>query len=129
MKVYLANGIYIEKQEDARKAARLHNTKFETVDFPFAASPKSDFVDWLNNGKWPRASVEVNAQDRDDTFVDDLIARAPKTPPIPKPDERFIEQVRVDISIEEQIQTCDLPRLATLASNVAWRFNELAKTK
>lgn len=45
MKVYLANGRYFEKQADARAEDR----KFETIDFPFGASPKSDFIDWLND--------------------------------------------------------------------------------
>ena len=31
------------------------------------------------------------------------------------------------ISIEEEIQNCDLPHLAVLAENVAWRFHELAR--
>lgn len=45
MKVYrIPAGTYFEKQEDARKADR----KFEPVEFPFAASPKADFVAWLN---------------------------------------------------------------------------------
>lgn len=48
MKVYrIPAGTYFEKQEDARKADR----KFEAVDFAFAASPKADFVDWLNSAE------------------------------------------------------------------------------
>lgn len=43
MKVYRAHGDYYEKQADVPKG-----TKFETVEFPFNASPKSDFVAWLN---------------------------------------------------------------------------------
>lgn len=133
MKVYLAKGIYYEMQADAKKADK----GFETVEFPFAASPKSDFVEWLNNGSWPRASVEADARDRDDDW--DAIQRLdlPETARQPQPQtaadlqrakDFSVENVR-RISVEEEIQSCDLPRLATLASNVAWRFNELAKER
>lgn len=44
MKLYLLNGTYYEKQADVPKG----QGKFETVEFPFAASPKADFVAWLN---------------------------------------------------------------------------------
>lgn len=40
--------------------------------------------------------------------------------------ERKAELER-SLGIEEEIQSCDLPRLAVLASNVAHRFAELAK--
>lgn len=50
MKLYLLNGIYYEKQADVPKG----QGRFETVEFPFSASPKSDFVDWMNK----RAAVE-----------------------------------------------------------------------
>lgn len=39
----------------------------------------------------------------------------------------FSAEIRRQISVEEEIQNCDLPRLATYASNVAWRFKELSK--
>lgn len=44
MKIYLANNRYFEKQADARAESR----DFRTIEFPFAATPKADFVDWLN---------------------------------------------------------------------------------
>lgn len=44
MKLYLLNGTYYEKQADVPKG----QGKFETVEFPFAASPKADFVAWMN---------------------------------------------------------------------------------
>jgi hypothetical protein len=43
MRLYLAAGTYYEKQADVPKG-----TKFEAVEFPFAASPKADFVAWMN---------------------------------------------------------------------------------
>lgn len=54
MKVYRAKGAYFEKQEDARKADRA----FEAVEFPFAASPKTDFVVWLNKGGKPAPAAQ-----------------------------------------------------------------------
>jgi hypothetical protein len=43
MKLYQhTNGIFYEKQADCPSRS------FETVEFPFAASPKADFVAWLN---------------------------------------------------------------------------------
>jgi hypothetical protein len=47
MKLYRARNttdqLFYEKQADVPKG-----TKFETVEFAFAASPKADFVTWLN---------------------------------------------------------------------------------
>lgn len=42
-------------------------------------------------------------------------------------DREFTAEIRRQISVEEEIQNCGLPRLATLAANVAWRFEELSK--
>lgn len=45
MKLYrsLTTRLYHEKQADVPKGE-----KFEAVEFPFAASPKADFVAWMN---------------------------------------------------------------------------------
>jgi hypothetical protein len=48
MKLYFAIGTYFEKQADARVEVRGTGQKFKTVEFPFAASPKAEFVAWLN---------------------------------------------------------------------------------
>lgn len=45
MKLYLLAGVYYEKQADVPRG----QGKFETVEFPFAATPKADFVSWLND--------------------------------------------------------------------------------
>lgn len=37
------------------------------------------------------------------------------------------KEIEKALGIEEEIQNCDLPRLAVLASNVAYRFAELAR--
>ena len=59
MKLYLHTGRYYEKQADCP------DRKFETVEFPFAASPKADFVAWLNN---PPISIEAAA-----AFIGDAV--------------------------------------------------------
>lgn len=135
MKVYLSKGIYYEMQADAKKADK----GFETVEFPFAASPKSDFVDWLNNGKWPRAAIEVAAQDRAEPEPCDsaIPAFQPRKPmavragPPTAADiaaDKEATQARLDrISVEEEIFSCDARRLGTLADCIANRFHELAK--
>lgn len=51
----------------------------------------------------------------------------PVTPSQPTADQQFIAKVEREITVEEEIQKCELPRLATLAQNVAWRFEELAR--
>lgn len=58
MIVYRApTGTYYEKQADMPKG-----TKFEAVDYPFAASPKGDFVRWLNEQGLGDAVHEIKAQ-------------------------------------------------------------------
>lgn len=132
MKVYLAKGIYYEMQADAKKADK----GFETVDFPFAASPKSDFVGWLNGGNMPRADIDLNV-DRNDLLdevtwkpSEPMVVRAgPPTPEVIAADKEATSKRLQQIDVEEAIQSAELPALATYASNVAWRFSELAKTK
>src|SRR3546814_7285344 len=48
-------------------------------------------------------------------------------PPPNRVEVSFVEpkdEIIRQISVEEEIQNCDLPRLAVLAQNVAWRFEE-----
>lgn len=56
MKLYLAAGTYYEKQADVPKG-----TKFEGVEFSFAASPKADFVTWMNEQPSAERAVAVTA--------------------------------------------------------------------
>ncbi len=43
------------------------------------------------------------------------------------PQPKQMSEALARISVEEEIQSCDLPRLAVLAQNVAWRFQELGR--
>lgn len=55
------------------------------------------------------------------------IAAANPNSGLPKA-QAFDRQVGFEIAVEEHIQSAGYPRLATLAQNVAWRFEELANT-
>lgn len=75
MKVYrIPAGTYFEKQEDARKADR----KFTAAEFPFAASPKADFVAWMNER-------EADKQPGDDPRLDEHYPGSDWSPPTPQP--------------------------------------------
>jgi hypothetical protein len=56
MKLYLhTNGVFYEKQADCP------SKKFEAVEFPFAASPKADFVAWINQNSALTQTRQVGA--------------------------------------------------------------------
>jgi hypothetical protein len=135
VKVYLASGAYYEKQADVPKGQ-----KFEAVEFPFGASPKADFIAWLNEQqagivKLAKIATDVNAPivvgepyDIALPVSKPLDARTgpPTTADIAADRERTAETLR-QIDIEEAIQKATLPALASYASQVAWRFQELGK--
>lgn len=141
MKTYLAKGIYYEMQADAKKADK----GFETVDFPFAASPKSDFVDWLNNNsvaalvapKFTESDTPLLVEPKGEPYDSALPAFQPRKPMVaqagpPTPADIAVDREqraeRLDrISVEEEIHSCDARRLGTLADCIANRFHELAK--
>lgn len=80
MKLYLLNGTYYEKQADVPK----RQGKFEAVEFPFSASPKADFVAWINDrgneAVVEQAESELLPVDR---HVKQLEERAKAAPPPP----------------------------------------------
>jgi hypothetical protein len=92
MKLYQnSNGVFYEKQADCPSKT------FETVEFPFAASPKADFVAWLNqNAALAKAHISApigdllgpteNVGSVDLLPVDRHVAKAAATaPPAPQP--------------------------------------------
>lgn len=139
MKAYLSNAVYFETQAEAKAEAKVSGEGFEVVDFPFGATPKADFIGWLNNGSWPRAKVEVEARERSEPEVYDsalpafqprkpMVVRAgPPTPEVIAADKAATAVRLRQVDIEEAIQSSELPALATYAANVAWRFEELAR--
>jgi hypothetical protein len=85
MKTYLADGRYYEKQADVPKG-----TKFEAVEFPFSASPKADFIDWLNANfnqcptpGCPNFVGETYDADETLRLIDGPLDDYPATPPPP----------------------------------------------
>ncbi len=107
MRLYLTStGQWSGTQSDAAGLVRANSGTWEQVDVP---TDKPGLIAWLNDRQAGAASVTA--------------------PPTSKPtgaDAQRAESLR-RISIEEEIQSCDLPRLAVLAENVAWRFHELAR--
>lgn len=85
---------------------------WELVEVP---ESKQALLAWLNEN-----AVELSGPG----LVQVVEATTPS--PFVGKSETFEESLR-RITVEEEIQNCDLPRLAVLASNVAWRFQELAQ--
>ena len=82
MKIYrIPAGTYFEKQDDARKADR----EFEVVEFPFSASPKADFVDWLNGQIGPTFFESVQALGSVSTYEKAAQAVQEWAPPTAQP--------------------------------------------
>lgn len=107
MRLYLTTtGQWSGTQSDAAGLVRASGGTWEQVDVP---TDKPGLIAWLNDRRACAAPVTA--------------------PPASTPtgaDAERAENLR-RISIEEEIQRCDLPRLAVLAENVAWRFHELAR--
>lgn len=102
MRLYLTStGKWTGNQNDAAGLVRANGGTWEQIDVP---TDKPGLIAWLTQ-QWARFSMI-----------------APMTAPTDADAQRLRR-----ISIEEEIQSCDLPRLAVLAQNVAWRFHELAR--
>lgn len=109
MRLYRTDtGQWTGKQSDAAALARASGGTWEQVDVP---TDKPSLIAWLTD-QWARFSMSAEPS---------ALKAAPTDA-----DAQRAESLR-RISIEEEIQSCDLPRLAVLAENVAWRFHELAR--
>ena len=108
MRLYLTStGEWTGNQSDAAGLVRANGGTWEQVDVP---TDKPGLIAWLTD-QWARFAIVPEP-----------------SPPMPTTgaDAQRTENLR-RISVEEEIQNCDLPRLAVLAENVAWRFHELAR--
>lgn len=107
MRLYLTStGQWSGTQSEAAGFARANGGTWQQIDVP---TDKPSLIAWLNNQHIGSAPVLA--------------------PPVSVPTDaeaRRAENLR-RIGVEEEIQNCDLPRLAVLAENVAWRFHELAR--
>lgn len=102
---------WVGTKEQAERCSDDHT--WDLVEVP---ENKAGLLGWLNENA-------VGLSDDDGPIV----AAAPPAPaPFVTKSETMDEGLR-RITVEEEIQSCDLPRLANLASNVAWRFQELSK--
>jgi hypothetical protein len=110
------SGNWAGTQADAARIAREDGSlgKWQQVDVP---TDKPGLIAWLSAQPIADEPVEITH-----SAADDL-----KIVPIPAPDDAFAAEAARRATIEEEIQRCDLPRLAVLAQNVAWRFHELGK--
>lgn len=140
---------YKAKAEDGRMVitgtqadARAVNKQFDQIDIPTDKAGLMAFAQ-----KWADQEFEMNklldemgaelnrlaavVPEREENeapaVIDPEIVPSGKTDPHVKASLDFSAEVRRQISVEEEIQNCDLPRLATLASNVAWRYKELSE--
>lgn len=102
MRLYLTStGEWTGNQSDAAGLVRANGGTWEQIDVP---TDKPGLIAWLTQ-QWARFSMIAEPTGADAQRAESLRR----------------------ISIEEEIQSCDLPRLAVLAENVAWRFHELAR--
>jgi len=143
MKLYLhTNGCFYEKQADCPSKS------FEAVEFPFAASPKADFVAWMNNnvGIGAKAGImsatPAPAEDglitadglfdpkgelrRDPLPVDQHVAKvAAQAPAAPK--EYFgAHHPLTTMSVEDWIEVATPSQLGTVVHTAANRLHALA---
>lgn len=108
MRLYLTSaGEWTGNQSDAAGLARANGGTWEQIDVP---TDKPGLIAWLT-GQWARFSI----------------VPTPLCPSATTEAEAQRAESLRRISIEEEIQSCDLPRLVVLAENVAWRFHELAR--
>lgn len=126
---------YKAKAEDGRVVlagtqadARAVNKEFNQIDIPTDKAGLMAFAQrWADEEfKLNKLLDEMNAE-----LAKGELERPPPSLPQPDPHVKasldFSAEIRRQISVEEEIQNCDLPRLATLASNVAWRYKELSE--
>ena len=108
MRLYLTStGEWTGNQSDAAGLVRANGGTWEQVDVP---TDKPGLIAWLTD-QWARFAI----------------VPAPMAPTGPADADALRAENLRRISVEEEIQSCDLPRLAVLAENVAWRFHELAR--
>lgn len=105
MRVYLANGVHYEKQADVPKGA-----KPAPVDFPFAASPKADFVAWLNERPTFAQGAEFAHEERDDAeqFAAEIAGDYPHGVGQPLPEQPSPSHSAQVIAFEDQFEAMPL---------------------
>jgi hypothetical protein len=117
VKTYLSAGRYYEKQADVPKGQ-----KFEAVEFPFAASPKADFIDWLNS---INAQLDRETFDAQETLwmIDGHLDDYPATPP-PPPESKPKSYADWSTEIDEAWAALPLAHKASLVIQFAEEVRE-----
>ena len=107
------SGQWTGTQAEAVRLARIDSAgSWDQVEIP---TDKPGLLAWLNE----HCAQPIAAPP--------LSASPTMAPGIAEQEEaRRVEAAR-QIAVEEEIQSCGWTRLATLASNVAWRYHELAR--
>jgi hypothetical protein len=129
MKLYLhTNGCFYEKQADCPSKS------FEAVEFPFAASPKADFVDWMNQNAGIAAKVAPigdllapteNVGSTEELPVDRHVRQAVQ-PTAPK--EYFGPQHPLTtLAVEDWIEKAAPSQLGTVIKTAALRLHDIAR--
>jgi hypothetical protein len=130
MKLYQhTNGIFYEKQADCPSRS------FETVEFPFAASPKADFVAWLNQNAGIATAHTGQAQAAQATLldidgplpVDQHAAKvAAQAPPAPLP-HFSAQHPLTTMAVEDWIEKAAPSQLGTVIKTAALRLHDIAR--
>ena len=136
MKLYLhTNGVFYEKQADCP------SKNFEAVEFPFAATPKADFVAWINqNSALAKAATGDYGPGHSKAEVDrinDLLA-PPEELPVdrhvrqaiqpPAPREFFgAQHPLTTMAIEDWCEAAQPHQLGTVVRAAALRLQQIAQ--
>lgn len=109
------SGNWVGTQADATRVAREDgsNGHWRQVEVP---TDKPGLIAWLGSQQIAEETIDRAS------LLDPIPATVAPANLADVPTEAAAR-----ISVEEEIQRCDLPRLAVLAQNIAWRFHELGK--
>src|SRR4051812_49249195 len=120
-----ADGEYVAKQDEAKRAGKgWHQVEVPTTD------GRQALADYLNAVRWSEHQVAAEdremtiEQAREHTDVEEMLDPTGKER---EQHQTAVARAMAQCDVEEAIQAAELPALASYASNVAWRYNELAK--
>lgn len=117
MKLYLVDGRYYEKQADCP------HRKWEVIDLPFNASPKSDFVAWMNSVAEGNCVDDVIVED-EPAETNGLIDTRPRHD---GQIERDARHPLTTLSIEEWCEAAEPHQLGTIMRAASLRLQQVAQ--
>lgn len=131
MKLYIANGVYVGTQAEAKKLDKL----FTQVEVP---TDKEGLIAYLNEHQVDRDvhhqqvadgpyAVDDDASDLlGDDDASDLLGDTPVVHHVEHNTAALHDRQMTQIEVEEAIQRATPVELSSYASNVCWRIKELA---